>query len=95
MKKEIHMDKIKYTKRQLEILKILREQTFCEKDLHMIYQGALIAMDNVNNPESLPQAAHSLRELNNIMIRHIKLVTQENKENRQREKMKKFLKEFD
>ncbi|MFW9881446.1 MAG: hypothetical protein ACFFG0_50925, partial [Candidatus Thorarchaeota archaeon] len=89
------MEKRKYSKKQLEILKILREQTFCEKDLHMIYQGALIAMDNANNPESLPQAAHSLRELNNIMMRHIKLLTQESEENSQRKEMKKFIKEFD
>ena len=89
------MEKIKYTQRQLDILRILREQTFCESNLAEIYQGALITMDNTLNPERLPQAAHSLRELNNIMMRHIKAVTQERKKNSQREKMKKFLKEFD
>ena len=35
------MEKIKYTKRQLEILKILREQTFCEKNLYEIFSLTL------------------------------------------------------
>ncbi|MFW9876887.1 MAG: hypothetical protein ACFFG0_27655 [Candidatus Thorarchaeota archaeon] len=89
------MEGIKYTIKQLELLKVLSEQTFCEKNLHKIYQGSLLAMKYIENPENLHQAAHSLRELSILMIRHIEIITQENNEDTHREKMKKFLKELD
>jgi len=89
------MKEIKFTKRQLEILRILREQTFSEKKLHKIYQGALMAMLYHENPESFSQAAHSLRELNNIMLRHIELLTHKDNKGTQKKKMKILLKQLD
>ncbi len=89
------MKEKKFTKRQLDILKILREQTFSEKVLHKIYQGALMAMQYHENPENFSQAAHSLRELNNLMLRHISLVTHKNNKGKQKEKMKILLKQLD
>ena len=89
------MKEVKFTKRQLDILRILREQTFSEKKLHKIYQGALMAMNYHENPGSFSQAAHSLRELNNIMLRHISLVTRGNSKGNQKEKMKILLKQLD
>ncbi len=62
----------KFTQRQMKVLKCLREQTFCDKDLSGMYQGAIIVKESNENPERIYQAAHSLRELTFYMTLHIK-----------------------
>ncbi len=85
------MAEIKFTKRQLDVLKILREQTFSVKNLSNMYLGAILVKDYTEDPEAINQAAHSLRELTGYMTYHLKQRGIEE----HREQLKTFIKEFD
>lgn len=88
---EYLMAEIKFTKRQLDVLKILREQTFSVKNLSNMYLGAILVKDFTEDPEAINQAAHSLRELTGYMTYHLKQRGIEE----HREQLKTFIKEFD
>lgn len=85
------MKDIKYSKRQLDILKILGEQTFSEKILSKMYLGAIMVKDYNENPEAIYQAAHSLRELTWYMTDHLKQRGIKD----HKDQLKTFIKEFD
>jgi len=53
----------KFTNRQLDVIDILKNQTFSQHNLADMYQGAIMVKDIKENPDSIHQAAHSLREL--------------------------------
>ena len=85
------MKDIKYSKRQLDIIKILRDQTFSEKNLSKMYLGAIMVKKYDENPDAVYQAAHSLRELTYYMTYHLVRKGIE----KHKEQMKVFIKEFD
>ena len=85
------MENIKYSDRQLNILKILKNQTFSQKNLSDMYQGAIMAKGYYENPESIYQAAHSLRELTYYMTKHLERSGAKD----HKEQMRIFIEEFD
>ena len=85
------MENIKYTDRQLNILKILKNQTFSQKNLSDMYQGAIMAKSYHENPDSIYQAAHSLRELTDYMTKHLKRIGAEDR----KDQMRIFIEDFD
>ncbi len=85
------MENIKYTDRQLDILKILKNQTFSQKNLSDMYQGAIMAKGYHENPDSLYQAAHSLRELTDYMTKHLKRIGAKDR----KDQMRIFIEDFD
>lgn len=83
------MENIKYSDRQLDILKILKNQTFSQKNLSDMYQGAIMAKIYHENPDSIYQAAHSLRELTDYMTKHLERI------GARKDQMRIFIEDFD
>ncbi len=85
------MENIKYTDRQINILKILKNQTFSQKNLADMYQGAIMAKNYHENPDSIYQAAHSLRELTDYMTKHLERIGNKDR----KDQMRIFIEDFD
>ena len=88
------MEQFKFTNRQLYVIDILKNQTFSQKNIATMYQGAIMVKDIKENPDSIHQAAHSLRELTKYMTEHL-AVSKEGKQRVHKEQMKLFLDDFD
>jgi len=85
------MENIKYTDRQLDILKILNNQTFSQKNLSKMYQGAIMVKNYHENPDSIYQAAHSLRELTDYTTKHLERIGAKDR----KDQMRIFIEDFD
>ena len=67
-----------------------------DSSIAKIYQGALVVLENKNNPDRIHQSAHSLRETINRLVGHIKIEPTENNDNESKIKFKmKLLQKFD
>jgi len=77
-----------FTERQRKIIKSLKPYS---NKLSNMYKGAILALENINNPEKIYQSAHSLREIGYYLTDDIKKIAKLHKEDETHRELMKIL----